>query len=165
MQIKLPSLELNWLSKLDRSLPMPEVAYFKGHEIDFWGKYYPPWKGEEKIGNEFYDRKNGIIAIADHGLPDIWWHLGSVLAHEYRHHWQWRNGHQWDNNILDPFTEIENLGYELGTYTYYTQPHELDALKFQFLRQPCEAIDYVVEILADPNKFGIDKPPLIKYPF
>jgi hypothetical protein len=129
------SLETNWCR--DKKIPVPDVVYVSG--THYAGLYISP-----SIDYIIYDNihilpsKNGTIIInSEHD------NIASVLAHEYRHHWQYHHG--WDYDGIpwqfdaDYISELTN---------YYRESHsEMDALLFELKLAPSEESMWIQSLI------------------
>jgi hypothetical protein len=131
------SLELNWVRNEDKSLVLPEVHF---SDIDNVGGYYiPASDGEVLIDDRYYDKRNGVIVISSQYPDDI----PSVLAHEWRHHWQHFQGWKYDGIGWD-----SPVNYDAAIYDYFTQSYsEFDAFRFQCKKAKSETDDIWLDIL------------------
>ena len=135
------SIELNWIRRrVDKSIPIPEVVFFPLE--DAAGRYYP-----SVLGNEIYDidghphsLKYGVIVISTFWEDEI----ESTIAHEWRHHWQWFHGIEFEINKF----KDETLGYDKALKEYFiTSKTELDALRFE--HKYAGVSEYHKELLKD----------------
>lgn len=123
-------LELDWIRrKIDKDLVLPVIAY--SDSTDYGGAYWSPEPCELLIGGVYYPCDHGIIEVSTLD-PD---NSGSVIAHEWRHHWQVYHG--W--TLRGPMWESVQSGrpYEDAIAHYFTHSaKEADALKFQLRYVP-----------------------------
>jgi hypothetical protein len=132
----LSSLELRWLKPpKDLSLPLIVVDGSDG----FWGVCYAPQRGELLIGNRYWPLDKGILHI------DVTTPMDPValLVHEFRHHWQNKNG--W---VYDGIGDTTHIGIKLrsqgvvfpateASCEYYVQSRsEYDAFCYQHKYRP-----------------------------
>ncbi|KKL67955.1 hypothetical protein LCGC14_2129810 [marine sediment metagenome] len=126
-------LELNWLAKSDKDIPLPPVLS-SNEEGTAGGYYIPPKKGETLINGLHYPLDKGMIVINDsayHECPE------AVIAHEWRHIWQIYQG--WPNTKgIDWFDLDESTPFRQRIVEYFTSnPRELDALFYEIKMTNC----------------------------
>lgn len=145
------SIELNWLSKKDKSCPLPELAfYYDNSDTSVSGSFHHPFNGVLLYDEKSYDGRNGIIEINldccnEKGSYE------SILAHEWRHCWQCQYSEleaiaSWNNLILkyDYYTAIR-LYYELNS-------RERDALLYECKMYPNDQSLYNLSLLEYMGK-------------
>lgn len=132
------SLELNWVRNEDKSLVLPELVFAPiGKE---GGIYYVPTAGELIVEGRFVDNSHGTIVVNSE-QPE---RHASVLAHEWRHHWQIHRG--WS---LDPITWDRARTYDDMAADYFLKSRcEFDALRFSLRKALDEVDDYWRGVLA-----------------
>jgi len=118
------SIELNWIrKKVDKSIPMPEVVF---HSMDGCsGRYYSPEKYElyDPDGKPYLMRY-GVIVID----PKFENYASMILAHEWRHHWQYYHGIEFE---ISP--RVNNENYNETLLNYFTgSKTEWDAVRFEY---------------------------------
>jgi len=123
------SLELNWIRrKVDKTIPIPEVMYFPFVGVS--GRYYHPSLKNEIFDNDGkpYSMKYGVIAInSNYTDKNV---VEGMIAHEWRHHWQYFNGVKMDVSPLDLFSK---MNYKEALIKYFTTSKtEFDAIRFQY---------------------------------
>jgi len=128
----LHSLETNWLSKKDRHLPAPDIFYV--NNLDIGGLYIPPrdivmFEHEIEI-----HPSNGTIIIGEYNED---FPLEAIMAHEWRHHWQYWNGWEYDG-IGWNFTEDYDVYIEQITKYFLHSFSETDALKYELKHFTCK---------------------------
>lgn len=146
----LPSLELNWLRNLDKTLLLPQVVFIpdtyptiNGESHRLTGSYYSPFDWEVQVNDSFYDGRRGLILVATDD-PEL---IPSALAHEWRHHWQQHHGllptdqEHWTEADCEP----ENYDAAIRRY-FRSQPHELDALRYERSRYPTWGNEYMADL-------------------
>lgn len=139
----LNSLELNWLRNEDKTLPLPQVVFAPLTTIQ--GEYFFPSRSELYLGGRFYDRRHGVIVVSTIH-PD---YIPSIIAHEWRHHWQEFHGWHYDGIGWQHTNELSR--YERNIRAYFTRSRcEADALRFELRRAPCEVNDYWRGLLSAP---------------
>jgi hypothetical protein len=138
----LPSLHTGWCSR-DKQVPVPDVAYVS--DIHVAGLYISP-----SIDYIIYDSihilpsKNGTIIInSDHD------NIAAVIAHEYRHHWQYHHGWSYDGIQwqfdADYISELTN---------YYRESHsEMDALNYELIYAPCEESRWIRALIKENRRY------------
>src|SRR3990167_108469 len=98
----LPSLELNWLKKYDKSLSLPLVLFIEDMEHN--GLYYEPQNREIIVENKLYSVEKGVLLIRLSDREDA--DVAATIAHEWRHHWQrfnsslYYDGNDFNSQIL-----------------------------------------------------------------
>ena len=137
-RVKHPSLEIGWLAKKEKWLPMPEVVLCEG--LDVAGCYIGPSENPQLYGDYLVRPSRGTILAADYGeaMP-----LAGTIAHEFRHHWQkWKgikfDGMGWANQKGKSYTEAI-VEYFLGSVT------EMDALLFELKYAHCDESEWRLE--------------------
>ena len=122
----LSSIDLNWLSRHNRALPIPKLVV-DDFASDDSGHYIPPDDAWIVFSDITVDCRNGVIVIS--GLD----FLPSTIAHEWRHHWQWYRG--W--NIFDGQQQVtQDTTYKQQIKRYFRIPCENDALRFERTMYP-----------------------------
>ena len=120
------SLEINWLRKFDRSIPIPEVVFEYGLShpcgAESGGLYYEPQSNEVLIGERYYDLRFGLIAVNSKWPDDI----PGTIAHEWRHHWQRHNDIEFDSPVWTGDRE-----YNASIRRHFSSRCERDALLFE----------------------------------
>lgn len=124
-----PSIDLNWLSRRDKQLPIPQLHYDPLLE-EYGGVYYDPEFGIfEYDENHTFDCKNGLIVVSTIYEEDI----ESTLAHEWRHHWQTFNGccldYEYGLESYD-FSDWDTYDHNIKRY-FLENDFEFDALLFE----------------------------------
>ena len=113
----MPSLELNWLRTLDKTLPTPIVLFTDSPFSS--GSYYFPRRQEILIQDSYFPLDRGLIAVSSTTNS-----VGNTLAHEFRHHWQ-----EFHFSHNHPKAFDRSLAYHDAIVKYFTyQWWELDAL-------------------------------------
>jgi len=137
-RVKYPSLEVGWLMRREKWLPMPEVVLCEGLEVG--GCYIGPSEDLQLYGGVLIEPSRGTILAADYGeaMP-----LAGTIAHEFRHHWQkWKgikfDGAGWANQKGKSYTEAI-VEYFLGSVT------EMDALLFELKYAHCDESEWRLE--------------------
>ena len=122
------SIELNWLSKSDRNILLPQIIFTK---IPACGLFLEPQKGELLIGNKYYLMDRGIIEInPDYSIP-------AAIAHEWRHLWQFYN--KKSNSVGSVWNPNSPLPYREHIRNFFNQdPSEYDALLFELSKYPTD---------------------------
>lgn len=148
-----PSLELRWLARHDKDLPLPEII-FTPSNLDFRGQkcggcYYKPEQNEFLYGDLFIPFDKGVIVVGTES-PEL---IAGTIAHEWRHHWQFHRGLSLEPSHYDPKAFEEYTGYRAAVRKYFrTQAHELDALRYQNKVAPDWCSDYVMECTFGTNQ-------------
>jgi len=116
-------IELNWLAKADKYIPLPIVVFTP---LDYCGGFFAyPQKKEGLIGEKYYPLDRGLIAVDDRSS-----NFSSTLAHEWRHLWQLYNLGKKD--YCHRPDASPGLPYKQRIIKYFlSDARELDALLFQ----------------------------------
>ena len=77
------------LARPDKQIILPPVVLYENIPYNSDGMYVFPENGEIMIGEKFYPLDRGLIIISP-TAEDF------HLAHEYRHHWQFMQGWEYD---------------------------------------------------------------------
>ena len=118
-------IELNWLRGRDNDIPLPKIVIVNNYI--YAGAYFHPRNDYVYNNGRIVDLKKGLIAICSE-LDDP----GSTIAHEWRHHWQFFNGIDFDNIQFD-----HDKCYKNETIKYYCNSKtEMDALLFEIKMYP-----------------------------
>jgi hypothetical protein len=123
------SIELSWLARRDKWVPLPELVFTNDGNALYTGAYYRPQNWTLKINNKEICAKRGIIII---NCEVYKFSVEATLAHEWRHHWQWFNGMIPETPIDTSslcWSDLDN--WKKSIKTYFKQPHEMDALRFE----------------------------------
>lgn len=108
MKVRFPSLEISYLpNSIRKGLITPTIEFVE--DIPYGGVYW---------------RKKDIIQISTISNNN----LESIIAHEYRHHWQMYNT-TLDKFKAQPFNL--NIEYKQAIIEFFKDPFELDALIFE----------------------------------
>jgi hypothetical protein len=133
----LRSLELRWLARHDRDIPLPEVLFASTNQ-DFEGKrcggcFYTPKPGEFLYRDAFIPFERGVILVGTED-PEV---IPGIIAHEWRHCWQFHRGLLRSPQPYNPdeFSEADTYDSAIRKY-FRTQRQEMDALLYQFAKHP-----------------------------
>ena len=121
------SLELNWIRSVDKSLVIPEVMFYPFGEDEKGGCYYDPEDNEiyDDKGKS-YSMKYGVIVVSSDKDNET---MESIIAHEWRHHYQYYHGIKHDRPKYDLLFE----DYNKAVKQYFTtSKSELDAMRFSY---------------------------------
>lgn len=132
------SIELHWLSKRDRTLPLPNLIYTK----TFVGGYYcRPDPTREVYDDDGipHDCRNGLIVISTEFEGDV-----ATLAHEWRHHYQFYHGIEL--NSIGWINDDRSYKEKIIEY-FLSSTSEMDAFRFQLSLAPPVEIEEWVEWL------------------
>jgi hypothetical protein len=122
-------IELNWLRKFDRSIPLPEIML---EDLPMGAGYVHKQRGEILVGERYCDLTNrGLIVLSLRYSNDDGY-MVNAIAHEWRHHVQWEKGKRNIREVsFDAFGEDFVSDYKRSIIKYYTiQWWEMDALLF-----------------------------------
>ena len=127
------SIDLWWLSRLDKELPLPKLMYVDNP--DFGGAYYFPRQGTFPIDQEnMCDLRNGLIVISISFEEDDD-DRAAIFAHEWRHHWQFFHYGRSSRSTFNWDGEYETYRKAIVSY-FRTYTYEMDALRFQLEKCP-----------------------------
>lgn len=120
-------IELSWLRRGHKEIPLPEIIFDVGSQ-DIGGGYYHPQQNEVLIGKRYFDLYKGLIII--NPIYDEKFILNST-CHEWRHHWQWLNG-------IGGITKFDaSIQYKPAIIKFFSKQFtELDALLFSLKMAP-----------------------------
>ena len=125
------SLELNWIrKKVDKTIPIPEVMFFPFGDGRAGSYYHPNPKNEIfDIDGKPCSMKYGVIVVGSRFNTDT---QKNIIAHEWRHHWQYFNGIE-QNKPKCRANQITSKNYNHRVKQYFsTSKSELDALRFSY---------------------------------
>ena len=123
------SFELNWIRKVDKSIPIPEVIFFP--LSDATGMYFSPDCDNVMFDADgySYSMDYGVIVVSTLAKNED---IEGTIAHEWRHHWQQYNGFEYDESTITEYDE-EKMNYDEFAFQYFTTSKaELDALRFEY---------------------------------
>lgn len=144
------SLEVNWLRRFDRELVIPQVIFSPAptmrNGLPCSGFYLHPGKYEVGIDGLHYDGCFGIIVVSTNAPCDI----PSIMAHEWRHHWQKHRGIKYDGvEWSDPLAATDVGAWIASTKRYFRQSWcEFDALRFELSVAPSDIADYRMSLVT-----------------
>jgi len=121
---------------------MPNVIH--AHGLPFCGLYLAPWKESQIVEGVEFEPSNGTIIVGEWGdrMP-----TESIIAHEWRHHWQWWNGWDYDGIGWDV-----NGDYDANIKDYFLRSKsEIDALRYEEKRASTEHGEWLLSI-CDHNQ-------------
>lgn len=108
----------------DKAAGFPPVVLSEDAEVDgerVAGFYCRPERGEYLVGDRFFPLDRGLI-VATHD---------AAVAHEWRHHWQWFHGWEYDGLGWPPRSYARDIRrYFRGSKS------EMDALLYEARRVP-----------------------------
>lgn len=152
--IKNSSIDLGFLLRKFKDLPTPTLLYIEN--FSYGGQYFYPWHEPQKTecGVEIPPSKGTIVCgWHEHHHPTEY--TESVLAHEFRHHWQAYN-RDWETGIGSAgWHNLEKkYGYNKAIVRYFLDdPMELDALIFENQISPrCEHHKWILDRCGLYNK-------------
>lgn len=121
-------LDLRWLARYDKAIPLPRLAYEPLDDAQ--GYFYSPQRDVVALNGREYDLARGLIVV-DPVSADI----GSTLAHEWRHLWQFHRGDQGRSVSWDVCEQGRSYRDAIVEFFRRT-PAELDALLFEVRHAP-----------------------------
>lgn len=141
---RFPSLATRWLQRLDKWLPQSVVVVA---QTRYGGFYVRPQAGEYWICGRPIDARRGIICISESAKSE---EEAETVAHEWRHHWQFWSGWQYDNLSWDA---LAPRGYEAAIISFFTGSRsEMDALRFSHERSPSPQTEQWCQMLRNRRK-------------
>jgi len=125
---KISSFDTNWLSRKHKQLPACKIIFTD--EIRVGGYYVQNPRKERYVESiPVYPGSDYIIIGHDcDRLP-----LESIIAHEFRHHWQFMNGWKYDGL---GWAGTKDYDKEITNYFHYSFS-EIDALLYEIKLFPC----------------------------
>lgn len=161
MQIKLPSLELNWLRKYYKGYSVPDMYYYPQLKNCYNGLYfrnsdYEPYEALlydehiNEIDSILIKQKGAIVLCGEYCIEN-------TIAHEYRHHIQFNKlGTMYDEEELSWDYISYNYDYWDAIIKYYAENiYEFDALKYSITKAPCDHELQCYELVMDYLKTSI----------
>ena len=122
----LSSLELNWLCK-DKDISLPSIVFAA---MDGCGGFYAhPEKDEYYFDGTYYDREKGLLFIDDTNDDTF---VINTIAHEWRHHWQFMKGFNFDHKSLNRGLEYKDMIIDFFNSSWT----EMDTLLFSIEMYP-----------------------------
>jgi hypothetical protein len=146
MVVTTTSLELNWLARHDKELPLPEIVFSPNNE-DASGRrvggcYYLPAKREFLFGDVYVPLDHGVILVGCESPETI----AGTIAHEWRHHWQTHRGIKLASQYnAEDFASWDTYGKAIRRY-FRNQSHEMDALLYQHKKARDWSSDYIMDL-------------------
>jgi hypothetical protein len=144
------SIELQWLSRRDRTLPLPNIIFKKEF---VGGRYYHPDPTYEVYDDDGkpHGCNNGLIVISTEFEGE-----DATIAHEWRHHYQ---AHMGTSNYDSLGWKEDGRDYKEKIIEYFlTSKDEMDALRFQLSLCPAGVLEDWVEWLYPHVKDVIRRP-------
>ena len=130
------SIELGWLSRRDKGLPLPLIIFTP--KLNGCSGYYSrPQNTESLVDGKFINLTNGLIVCEEDDGVD------GTIAHEWRHHWQLFHFGKNDN----PIQFDESIDYDLAIKKYFKDRMELDALLFSHRIAPNHSSEYWINLV------------------
>ena len=121
----LRSLELSWLGSDVKGYSLPALVFSARRDVG--GCYYHPERAEVLLDETHHDLTRGLIVISS-VWPEL---IPSSIAHEWRHHWQFLNGWQYDGKAWN-WDRVNQANYDAAIVSFFTQSRsERDALRFE----------------------------------
>lgn len=130
IRVRNPSLEFNWLpNSIRKGLPTPRIVIV--NRSDCGGFYCAQTKNRCIHPWVDMDVSEGpVIGVANNDNE-----TAGIIAHEYRHHWQWLNHSGLMGRSV--WSEPESLDYKASIIRYFRSFWwEMDALRFQLKHAP-----------------------------
>jgi len=115
-------INLHWVAKLDKDISLP-VVVFDDDEDRCGGYWCKPKRKEILVNNRYYPLDKGLIVVSNKPDFSIEW-IGGVLAHEYRHLWQYCKGYKqsirinWVDGSYETY-KVRIINYFLDNYLEY----------------------------------------------
>ena len=136
---KYSSLETKWLHRHAPWMPQPQVVFSTLENVS--GLYYRPEHGVTLSNG--VDRSNGIIVVD----PQRRSRLESVIAHEWRHHYQHFHGPYEKGPSWDYLSSIYT--YEEAVIKYFTLSCvEMDSFTFSMKHTKDVLDDFWLELIV-----------------
>ena len=149
MLVRYPERVFRWC-RTQKDISAPPVIEMAA--AGFSGQYYPIEHAEVCLGGRHWSLAKGLIvlntvAISDHHDE------ADVIAHEWRHHWQFLHGWKYDGKppINHEWGGGETWRQNVKRY-YTTSKSELDAMHFAIAKAGAESpitgplLDYAPEL-------------------
>ena len=137
---------MGWLSRIDKTLPMPNLVYVE--DLDVGGCYVPPTNEPVGIDDIEIENPHGTIVVNHSRAYDpLYFKESSVLAHEWRHHWQFFNGID-DGRRKGDFDFSNYYTYESEMVKFFSNSYnEFDALRFEIKHAKSYHNEWVMALL------------------
>lgn len=148
--VRFPSLELSFLpNSLLKGIPTPLILHVDRDNVG--GCYWDPEDTEYLLyGERYIDSSRGVIQIAEQSCLE---EEADVIAHEWRHHWQYVNGLMVNDEPSGPkWNHLSStLPYEDAIRAYFrTQWFEMNALLFARRFSKHWLTEWWLELLRKP---------------
>lgn len=136
------SIELGWLSRHDKDLPLPELV-FASRLAGCSGYYARPGRCESFVGGKGFDLTGGLIVCGETDAREA----ANTIAHEWRHHWQ-----IFHMGLKDSLTRFnETIDYDSAIREFFKDWREMDALLFSHRRAPSPISHSWMELIKCPK--------------
>lgn len=129
------SIGINWLRKLDKSLPTPFVIYDDLGENGPGGLHYSATRGGYYIDDNYkaHSLARGGIVVNINPIVLETISIEATLAHEWRHQWQDYQGWKYDGIGLSENRDLKSDEYHTHYMNYFNKSKsEMDALMFAY---------------------------------
>lgn len=126
--------------KSDKEYGFPPVVLLEDPRVNgerIGGAYFRPSDTEIEFGGLRYRGQRGLIIVRDDDESH------TTIAHEWRHHWQWCNGWEYDGLGWPPTRSYEN---DIRRY-FRGSRSELDALVYEFTWTKSERNEHWVDLV------------------
>jgi hypothetical protein len=145
VEARFPSLELSWLNRIDKWLPIPRFVFADFGDEAASAHYCCPWPCEQIYEGKPIDRSRGIIAVNTRYCDDMQW-VAASIAHEWRHHHQWHSGLKYDG---EGFDTREGEDHDASVKRYFLQSKmERDAIMFEEKVHPSDIGQYWLSLIG-----------------
>jgi len=144
-RIKYPSLHLNWIRNLDKTICNPILIY-ADEECEYSGCFVHPFNGEWWFEDFPIDGEKGIMIISGETENEA-----NTIAHEFRHLWQFINGWKYDS-----FKWKHTRDYKKQIINFFrSSKMEMDALLWSQKKAPCNMCEEWIEWLKHDYQLNI----------
>jgi len=131
------SIELSWIARQDKSLPLP-LLDFDVLPDEYGARYYPPMRYDLEFNDKVFPLDHGLIQVNTIYNPCT----ASSLAHEWRHHWQAYHGWKLPGHPIQA-----SISYDDRIKRHFKWPEEKDALRFELRHTPDDRNREFMDIL------------------
>ena len=139
------ALELSWLARRERQLPVPAVLYVA--DLSVGGYYVWPSSGVQYVeGIEVPPGRGTIIASVEREILT----LEAVLAHEWSHHVAFWNGQKYEVPRWRPPATAADQSRAFRDY-FTSSRSELSALRYQTRHARDEGSRWLLSLCTPPD--------------